>query len=145
MITKRDFILRVSYFCEKYRESVCVVYIFLVIRYVIPSLFSSTHPYTLFTCLILFFIFLITSSRYHITPHPSIIQIPRLSPISSITSYYSTQYISTHPPSYKYHDHLTFTNQHSSQKAPILHYTQTTQKSGDKLPAMKIILNYSPI
>ena len=75
--------------------------------------YSSPHPHTLFTRLILIFIFLITSFRYHITPHlisPSIIHIPRLSPISSLTSYYSTQCISTHPPSYKYHDHLTFTS-----------------------------------
>ena len=60
----------------------------------------SEHPHTLFTCLIPLFIFLITSFRYHITPHlisPSITHIPRLSPISSLTSYYSTQCISTHP------------------------------------------------
>ena len=80
--------------------------------------YPLSHPdsHTLFTCLILIFIFLITSSRYHITVTPhlishSIIQIPRLSPITSLTSYYSTSYHN----SYKFtHHHInTMTTSHS--------------------------------
>ena len=85
-----------------------------IIWSVIPSLFSYTHPHTLLTWLILIFIFHITSSRYHITPHlisPSIIQIPRLSPITSLTSYYSTHY---HVTSQLTHHHIyTMTTSHS--------------------------------
>ena len=108
--------------------NVCVVYIFLVIWSVIPSLLSSTHPHTLFTCLyshlhifwsrhsvitLHLISFLPLSYTYH-DYHPS-----PLSP--HITQ---TQCISTHPPSYKYHDHLTFTSwltvERIHPKAPVM-------------------------
>ena len=83
----------------------------LPLSVIFDSIFSQyykttmlSHPYsqalTLTPCshVSLIFIFLITSSCYHITHHlisPSITQIPQLSPITCLTSYYSTRYHNT--------------------------------------------------
>ena len=77
----------------------------------IPSLFSYTH--TLFTCLILIFIFLIMSSHYHYTSsHFSLYHTnTTISPTTSLTSYYSTRY---HNTSQLTHHHInTMTISHS--------------------------------
>ena len=78
---------------------------------VIWSLFSSPHPHTLFTRLILIFIFLITSFRYHITPH---LISPSIKPYLDYHPSPFSPHITEHNASQLTHHHInTMTISHS--------------------------------